>query len=195
MSVTTDRHPPMPFGGRSPAMSTSNRKRRAARRRQRARQGARPASSGSGDAYSGEPVDDDVGAGYAHVELHVRAAVSRLVARRADDNTLHWCAVMLLRQVGPGSTELVGEVLAGLVMSMVDGTVARGWDAGDLAELVRRRDESWLPLLAAALHEHSRTYARADDRWRAAIGAIAQGMLLLSRTEDVAVGLGLASLL
>lgn len=194
-------------------MSTNNRKRRSARQRQRARQRARSApsgwassgsassgsassGSGSGDADGGEPVEDHLGAGYAHVELHVRSAVRRLVGRRADDNTLHWSAVMLLRQVGPGSVELVGEVLADVVMSMVDGTVAGGWDPGDLAELVRRRDQSWLPLLAAALHEHSRTYARADARWRAGIEAIApQSMLLVSRAEDVAVGLGLASLL
>jgi hypothetical protein len=160
------------------------------------RRRARSGSSGSGDTDGGEPVADHLGAGYADVDHHVRAAVRRLVGRRADDATLHWCAAMLLRHVGPGSMELVGEVLAGVLLSTVDGTVAGGWDPYDLAQLVRRRDESWLPLLAAALHAHSHTFVRADARWRAAIEAIApQRMLLVSRAEDVAVGLGLASLL
>src|SRR4051794_8411382 len=115
----------MLFGVRSQEVSTNNRKRRSARQRQRARQRARSASSGSdrgssgsGDADGGEPVEGHLGAGYAHVDHHVRAAVRRLVGRRADDDTLHWCAAMLLRQVGPGSTELVGEVLAGVLLSM-----------------------------------------------------------------------------
>ncbi len=91
---------------------------------------------------------------------------------------------------------MVGQVLALLMLATVRETVDGGWDPHDLAELVRRRDPSWLPMLAAALHDHSLADGPADPHWRAAVEAIAAPTpLLLRDRRDFAHGLGLTALL
>lgn len=174
-------------------MGVNNKQRRAAKQKERTRQRAR---SSSGFKPQGRPGAAPGDALYALADLHVRAALRRLLRRRPDAAELRQRADILLAQVGPGSAELVGEVLAEVLTSIVDGTISGGWDPGDLAQVVRRRDETWLPLLAATLHEHSRSTGRTDRWWRVSVESIAPASrLLLAAPEDIATALGLTSLL
>ena len=201
-------------------MGVNNKRRRAAKQKTRAKQRAqqtqpRPTAptAGSTRDFGDFGFSEDFGAtddfrapgsfadikaqqAFANVELHVTATIRRLARQRPDMDDLRVRTGVLLRQVGPASADLVPEVLGEVLVSIVGGTVRGGWDPGDLAQLVARRDQAWSPMLAAALHEHSRSEGRADAHWRSAIQAIArEERLLLDGRDSIAVALGLAALL
>ncbi len=177
-------------------MSTRSRKRRKAERRRARQRGAVGGADGTSTCGHGEGPRPGSQEDYEGVIAHAEQVLSNLSQRRVSRDELDVWVTVLLRRTAPRPVEMVGQVLGLLTLNSLRGAVDGGWDPHDLAELVRRRDASWLPILAAALYDNSLGDGPADAQWRAAVEAIAPPAPLLFRDRsDIACGLGLTALL
>jgi len=123
-------------------VGVNNKQRRAAKQRKRReqRQGSRGAG-GAGraqDWFGPGSADDDGAAAYAVVELHVTRCVRALLRRKVDDDELLARADSLVRAVLPQPRELVGLVLADLLVRQAAQVAQGGWGTADLEQLVTR---------------------------------------------------------
>ena len=120
-------------------MGVTNRKRRAAKQRKRARERAqqRPPRQNGANPFQADPGWDAAGA-YGFVEMQVIGTISRLVRRKVDDAEVDLIAESLRRRIQPHPSHVLEKVLADLLHRLLSELGEGGWGPGDLAQLVRR---------------------------------------------------------
>jgi hypothetical protein len=152
-------------------MGVNNRKRRAARQRNRARQQSE-AGPKSGDRAFRASVEEEV-RHLEHVEIKVWAVIQRLSGHRLVDSDLVAMAETLTRTTAAYAPRLLVVVVHDLVTGLLGNVVEHGWPPTDLAELVRRQlGDRHLTTLAATLHEVGRLQGRRDHAWVEAVNAV-----------------------
>jgi len=156
-------------------VGVSNKKRRAAKQRKRARERAGREARRQAPENPFVAPEWDATAAYGLVELHLTSTVRRLGRGKVNDADLYDAAESLLRRIRPHPRFILEEVLADLLTRRTADVVDGGWGQADLRQLVRRcAGARHLPGLATLLGE---------DRLR------------FDTTERLASGLRLAALL
>ncbi len=130
-------------------MGVNNKQRRAAKQRKRAaqRSGGRPRAS---QAKAGGSTSDDAATSYARAQSLVSEFVQVRLGQALDDADLLLHAGAMAKVIAPASEKVLGEIVLGSLVDVVQAVLKGGWSLAELEEVVRRKHETWLPVLGAA---------------------------------------------